>query len=156
MDNTDLKILALLQENATITVAEIAGHVHLSPTPCWRRIRRLEEAGVIQKRVTILDPVAIGFGLSVFVEVQADRHTEEWLSAFVTAIQEMPEVLEAHRMTGDIDYLLRVAVNSMDGYDTFYCKLIERVPLKNVTSRFSMERVKSTTAYPLALVAKAR
>lgn len=150
MDNTDLRILALLQENASITVAEVAERVNLSATPCWRRIQKLEESGVILKRVAILDPEAIGFGLSVFVEIEADRHSEDWLAHFSQAIAAMPEVLEVHRMAGDIDYLLRVAVKSMDDYDAFYRKLIENVPLKNVTSRFAMERIKSTTAYPLA------
>jgi Lrp/AsnC family transcriptional regulator len=149
MDKTDIKILTLLQENAAITVAEISDRVNLSPTPCWRRIQKLEELGVIQKRVVLLDPNAIGLGLSVFVEVYADNHSAEWLAAFSEAIAEMPEVMEVHRMAGEVDYLLRVAVRDMDGYDDFYRRLIDRVPLKNVTSRFSMERVKSTTAYPL-------
>ncbi len=149
MDRTDLKILSLLQENAAITVAEISAQVHLSPTPCWRRIQKLEEAGVIQKRVVLLDPEAIGFGISVFVEIHADNHSAEWLRQFSEAIAEMPEVMEVHRMAGEVDYLLRVAVRNMESYDAFYRKLIDRVPVKNVTSRFSMERVKSTTAYPL-------
>lgn len=149
MDRTDLKILTLLQENAAITVAEISARVHLSPTPCWRRIQKLEEAGVIQKRVVLLDPNAVGFGISVFVEIHADNHSADWLSQFSDAISGMPEVMEVHRMAGEVDYLLRVAVKSMEDYDSFYRKLIERVPVKNVTSRFSMERVKSTTAYPL-------
>jgi Lrp/AsnC family transcriptional regulator len=149
MDKTDLKILALLQENASITVAEISERVHLSPTPCWRRIQKLEEAGVIRKRVVLLNPDAIGFKLSVFVEIEAENHSAEWLARFSEAISEMAEVMEVHRMAGEVDYLLRVAVRDMEGYDDFYRRLIERVPLKNVTSRFSMERVKSTTAYPL-------
>ena len=149
LDSKDLKILALLQENASITVAEISARVHLSQTPCWRRIQKLEEAGVIERRVAILNPEAVGFGLSVFVEVQATEHTTEWLATFSNAVSAMPEVMEVHRMAGDIDYLLRVAVKNMEEYDDFYRRLIEAVPLKDVTSRFSMERVKSTTAYPL-------
>jgi len=149
MDNKDLKILALLQENAAITVAEISAKVHLSQTPCWRRIQKLEEMGVIEKRVAILNPSAVGFGLSVFVEVQAVDHSAEWLAQFEAAVTEMSEIMEVHRMAGEVDYLLRVAVRDMDAYDDFYRRFIARVPLKNVTSRFSMERVKSTTAYPL-------
>jgi Lrp/AsnC family transcriptional regulator len=149
MDKTDLKILNLLQEDASITVAKISEKVHLSPTPCWRRIQKLEEMGVIQRRVVLLDPQAVGFGLSVFVEIQAENHSAQWLADFSETIIEMPEVMEVHRMAGDIDYLLRVAVRNMEDYDLFYRKLVDRVPLKNVTSRFSMERVKATTAYPI-------
>ena len=149
MDNTDIKILAILQEDASVSVAEIASRVNLSQTPCWRRIQRMEEQGVIQRRVAILDPKAIGLDLTVFVEIETGDHSAEWLSDFAAAISEMPEVMEVYRMAGDVDYLLRIAVGHMGAYDSFYRKLIERVPLKNVTSRFAMERVKTTTAYPL-------
>jgi Lrp/AsnC family transcriptional regulator len=149
MDKTDLKILNLLQEDASMTVAKISEQVHLSPTPCWRRIQKLEETGVIQRRVVLLDPNAVGFGLSVFVEIQSENHSAEWLAAFSEALAEMPEVMEVHRMAGDVDYLLRVAVRNMEEYDAFYRRLVEKVSLKNVTSRFSMERLKATTAYPL-------
>ena len=148
-DRTDLKILALLQEDSNITVAEISSRVNLSQTPCWRRIQRLEEAGVIERRVAILNPEAVGFGLAVFVEVQAVDHSAEWLAHFQAAVSSMSEIMEVHRMAGEVDYLLRVAVKDMDAYDDFYRRFIARVPSKNVTSRFSMERVKSTTAYPL-------
>lgn len=150
LDRTDVRILALLQEDATITVAEISARVHLSQTPCWRRIQRLEEAGVIDRRVAILNPDSIGLKLSVFVEVQAADHSPEWLARFTEAVAEMPEVMEVHRMAGEVDYLLRVAVRDTDEYDQFYRKLIDRMSFKNITSRFSMERVKSTTAFPLA------
>lgn len=149
LDRTDLKILALLQEDATMTVAEISARVHLSQTPCWRRIQRLEESGVIQRRVAIVDPEAIGFGLPVFVEVQAADHSGEWLARFTELVAEMPEILEVHRMAGEIDYLLRVAVRDTDEYDQFYRRLIERLPFKKIVSRFTLERVKSTTAYPI-------
>ena len=149
MDRTDLRILAILQEDASLPVAEVAARVNLSQTPCWRRIQRLEAQGVIQRRVAILDPEAIGLGISVFVEIEAADHSPAWLSGFAAAVAEMPEVMEVYRMAGDVDYLLRVAVGGMGEYDDFYRRLIERVPLKNVTSRFAMERVKSTTAYPL-------
>jgi Lrp/AsnC family transcriptional regulator len=150
VDNTDLKILAILQEDASLPVAEVAARVNLSQTPCWRRIQKLEEAGVIQGRVAILDPDRIGLGLTVFVEIETGDHSKEWLEAFATAINTMPEVMEVYRMAGDVDYLLRLAVANMAAYDDFYRRLIALVPMKNVTSRFAMERVKHTTAYPLA------
>ena len=148
MDRTDLKILAILQEDASLPVAEVAARVNLSQTPCWRRIQQLEAAGVIERRVAILNPEAVGLGLSVFVEIEAADHSPEWLDGFAGAVAAMPEVMEVYRMAGDVDYLLRVAVGSMAEYDDFYRRLIAEVPLKNVTSRFAMERVKSTTAYP--------
>lgn len=149
MDRTDLKILAILQEDASLPVAEVAARVNLSQTPCWRRIQRLEAQGVIARRVAILDPEAVGLGLAVFVEIEARDHSPDWLERFAAAVAAMPEVMEVYRMAGDVDYLLRVAVGSMAEYDDFYRRLIAAVPLKNVTSRFAMERVKSTTALPL-------
>ncbi len=149
MDQTDRKILAILQEDSSLPIAEVAARVNLSQTPCWRRIQRLEATGVIQRRVALLDPDKIGMGISVFVSVETGDHSQGWLERFAEAMASMPEVMEVHRMAGDIDYILRVAVPDMPGYDGFYKKLIAAVPIKNVTSRFSMERVKSTTAYPI-------
>jgi Lrp/AsnC family transcriptional regulator len=149
MDRTDLKILAILQEDSSLPVAEVASRVNLSQTPCWRRIQKLEAQGVIQRRVAILDPDSVGLGLSVFIEIEAADHSPEWLGAFAETVAAMPEVMEVYRMAGDVDYMLRVAVGSMGEFDDFYRRLIAKVPLKNVTSRFAMERVKSTTAYPL-------
>ena len=149
MDAVDLKILAILQEDVSLSVQEVANRVNLSQTPCWRRIQRLEESGVIARRVAIADPDKIGFGLSVFVEIETNDHSAAWLERFAEAVLSLPEVMEVHRMAGDIDYLLRIAVSSMADYDLFYRKLIAAVPLKNVTSRFAMERVKFTTAYPV-------
>ena len=149
MDAVDLKILAILQEDASLSVQEVANRVNLSQTPCWRRIQRLEESGVIARRVALADPEKIGFGLSVFVEIETGDHSAAWLERFATTIIGMPEVMEVYRMAGDVDYLLRIAVSSMADYDTFYRKLIAAVPLTNVTSRFAMERVKFTTAYPV-------
>ncbi|HEX4737660.1 MAG TPA: Lrp/AsnC family transcriptional regulator [Allosphingosinicella sp.] len=149
MDATDLKILAILQEDASLPVAEVASRVNLSQTPCWRRIQRLEESGIIARRVVLADPDKIGFGLSVFVEIETGDHSAAWLEGFATAVLDMPEVMEVYRMAGDVDYLLRIAVTSMADYDRFYRQLIATVPLKNVTSRFAMERVKFTTAYPV-------
>ena len=149
MDAVDLKILAILQEDASLPVQEVANRVNLSQTPCWRRIQRLEESGVIARRVAIADPDKIGFGLSVFVEIETGDHSAAWLDRFASAVLALPEVMEVYRMAGDVDYLLRIAVSSMADYDLFYRKLIAAVPLKNVTSRFAMERVKFTTAYPV-------
>ena len=151
MDRTDLKILAILQEDASLPVAEIASRVNLSQTPCWRRIQKLEAQGVIERRVAILNPESVGLGISVFVEIETGDHSGDWLGRFAASVQALPEVMEVYRMAGDVDYLLRVAVGSMADYDLFYRRLIAEVPLKNVTSRFAMERVKSTTAYPLRL-----
>jgi Lrp/AsnC family transcriptional regulator len=149
MDAVDLRILAILQEDASLSVQEVANRVNLSQTPCWRRIQRLEESGIIARRVAIADPEKIGFGLSVFVEIETGDHSAGWLERFAEAVLSLPEVMEVHRMAGDIDYLLRIAVSNMADYDRFYRKLIAAVPLKNVTSRFAMERVKFTTAYPV-------
>ena len=149
MDHTDLKILAILQEDASVSVAEVANRVNLSQTPCWRRIQRLEESGVIQRRVALLDPRAIGLDLTIFVEIETGDHSDEWLKGFADTVSAMPEVMDIYRMAGDVDYLLRVTAANMAAFDDFYRRLIKAVPLKNVTSRFAMERVKATTAYPL-------
>ena len=149
MDAIDRKIVVLLQEDASLSLAQIAHRVGLSQSPCWKRIQRLEKTGVILKRVALISPESIGVGLSVFVSIETGDHSSAWLSKFAQTVTAMPEVMEFHRMAGDIDYMLRVAVPDMQAYDAFYPRLIDTMPLKNVTSRFSMERVKSTTAYPL-------
>ena len=150
MDAIDRKIVALLQEDASLSLAQIAHRVGLSQSPCWKRIQRLEKAGVILKRVALISPESIGMGLTVFVSIETGDHSSAWLAKFAQTVTAMPEVMEFHRMAGDIDYMLRVAVPDMQAYDAFYKRLIDTMPLKNVTSRFSMERIKSTTAYPLA------
>jgi Lrp/AsnC family transcriptional regulator len=149
MDATDLKILSILQRDASVSVAEIAAEVNLSQTPCWRRIQRLERDGVIERRVALLDPDSIGLGLTVFVEIETGDHSAEWLERFAATVSAMPEVMEVYRMAGDVDYLLRTVVPNMNAYDGFYRRLVALLALKNVTSRFAMERVKFTTAYPL-------
>ena len=149
MDATDRKILAILQDDASLSVADVAARVNLSQTPCWRRIQKLTDSGVITKRVALVDPDALGLGLTVFVEIETGDHSKEWLGKFAEAIKEMPEVMEIYRMAGDVDYMLRITVPNMAAVDTFYQRLISLVPLKNVTSRFAMERVKYTTAYPV-------
>lgn len=149
MDSTDRKILAILQEDASLSIAEVASRVNLSQTPCWRRIQKMDEAGIIQRRVALVDPEALGLGLTVFVEIETGDHSKAWLEQFAAAVASMPEVMGFYRMAGDVDYLLQVTVANMAAFDAFYQRLIELVPLKNVTSRFAMERVKCTTAYPV-------
>jgi Lrp/AsnC family transcriptional regulator len=149
MDAIDRKILAVLQENAALSVAEIGSRVGLSSTPCWKRIQRLEADGVIVKRVALVDQDRIGLGISVFVSVETGDHSQDWLDRFAKTVTAMPEVMEFYRMAGDVDYMLRVVVPDIAGYDAFYKRLIAAVPLKNVTSRFAMEKIKSTTALPL-------
>jgi len=149
MDAIDRKILAVLQEDASLSVAEIGNRVGLSSTPCWKRIQRLEGDGVIQRRVAVIDQDKLGLGVTVFVSVETEDHSEEWLKRFAQLVGAMPEVLEFYRMAGDVDYMLRVVVPDIAGYDAFYKRLIAAVPLKNVTSRFAMEKIKSTTALPI-------
>src|SRR4051795_10195533 len=149
MDAIDRKILGVLQEDASLSVAEVGNRVGLSSTPCWKRIQKLEAEGVIQKRVAVVDPDKVGLGVSVFVAIETGDHSEEWLSRFADAVSAMPEVLEFYRMAGDVDYMLRVVVTDMQSYDVFYKKLIGTVTLKNVTSRFAMEKIKSVTALPV-------
>ena len=149
MDAIDRKILTVVQEDASLSVAEIGQRVGLSSTPCWKRLQRLEADGVITGRVALVDPDKIGLGVTVFVSVETDDHSEEWLKHFAEVVGAMPEVMEFYRMAGDVDYMLRVVVPDIAGYDTFYKKLIGTVPLKNVTSRFAMERIKQTTALPV-------
>jgi Lrp/AsnC family transcriptional regulator len=149
MDDIDRSLLEILQQNATLSIAQMAERVGLSPTPCWKRIQKLEAAGVITRRVALVDPDRVGVGLSVLVSIEAGEHTPEWLERFSLGIGALPEVMEAYRMAGDVDYMLRVAVADMAEYDAFYKRLIAIAPMKNVTSRFAMERLKHTTAYPL-------
>ncbi len=149
LDITDRKILMVLQEDASLSVAEIGDRVGLSSTPCWKRIQRLEADGVIQRRVALVDQNKVGLGITVFVSVESSDHSDDWLHRFAEAVSAMPEVLEFYRMAGDVDYMLRVVVADMQSYDVFYKKLIAAVPLKNVTSRFAMEKIKSVTVLPI-------
>ena len=149
LDRTDRKILAIMQEDSSLAVADVAQRVGLSQTPCWRRIQRLRADGVIARTVSLVHPEAVGLGLTVFITIEALDHSPDWLDRFTAAVSAMPEVMEVHRMAGEIDYLLRVAVADMAAFDAFYRDLIKAVPLKNVSSHFAMERVKTTTAYPI-------
>jgi Lrp/AsnC family transcriptional regulator len=149
MDEVDRKLLDILQDDATLSIAQLAERVGLSATPCWKRIQKLEARKVITRRVALVDPDRVGVGLSVFVGIEAGEHTVEWLERFSAGVSAMPEVMALYRMAGDIDYLLHVAVSDMAEYDTFYKRLIAVAPMRNVSSRFAMERIKDTTAYPL-------
>ncbi|KIZ47952.1 MULTISPECIES: Lrp/AsnC family transcriptional regulator [Rhodopseudomonas] len=149
IDAIDRKILTVLQQDASLSVAEVGERVGLSSTPCWKRIQRLEADGIIMRKVALVDQNKIGLGLSVFVSIESGDHSESWLKTFADAVSAMPEVIEFYRMAGDVDYMLRVVVADMSAYDVFYKKLIRAVTLKNVTSRFAMEKIKSVTALPV-------
>ena len=149
LDRMYRKILSILQEDATIPVAEVAKRVGLSTTPCWRRIQKLEEDGVILRRVALLDPKSVNTKVTVFVSIVTNQHSEEWLRRFAELIREFPEVVEFYRMSGQVDYLLRVVVPDIEAYDAFYKRLIAKIELSDVTSMFAMEEIKSTTRLPL-------
>lgn len=154
MDRIDRKIIHELQHDATLSIAQLADRVGLSQTPCWKRIQKLEQAGIILGRVALVDPVKIGLGLTVFVEIEARDHSPAWRDRFVAFVSAQPEVIEVFRMAGDIDYLLKVVMADMPGFDNFYKRLTEALDLKNVTSHFAMERMKATTAYPVNITDK--
>ena len=149
LDEIDIKILARLQIDCTAAVADIGKDVGLSTTPCWRRIQKLEESGVIQRRVAILDAQKVNAGVTVFVSIKTDQHSLAWLEKFHAAVEDLPEVVEFYRMSGEVDYLMRVVVPDIGAYDTFYKKLISRVEISKVSSAFAMEEIKNTTALPL-------
>lgn len=149
LDLIDRKILAELMRDATMPIAQIADKAGLSQTPCWKRIQKLEATGVLTGRVAMVDPDKLGFGLTVFVGIQAPDHSVEWREAFAKATGAIPEIMEIYRMAGEMDYLLRVAISDVRAFDLLYKRLTDAVPIKNVTSHFSMERMKFTTAYPV-------
>jgi Lrp/AsnC family transcriptional regulator len=149
LDRQDIRILAILQEDASRPVAEVAEQVNLSQNACWRRIKRMEEEGYIARRVVLLNPQKLGVGVTVFVTVRAAEHTEAWLEQFSTAVHRIPEVMEFHRMSGDIDYLLKLRVADIADYDAVYKRLIRAARLTDVSSTFAMETLKCTTAIPL-------
>jgi Lrp/AsnC family transcriptional regulator len=149
LDLIDRKIVAELMQDATLPVAQIGERVGLSQTPCWKRIQRLQETGVLTGRVALADPAKLGLGLTIFVGIEAPDHSTEWRSAFGNAINTMPEIMEVYRMAGEMDYLLRVSVSDMAAFDRLYKRLTDALPIKNVTSHFAMERMKFTTAYPV-------
>lgn len=151
MDRVDRKILALLQQDATLSLAELSQRVGLSQTPCWKRIQKLEKTGVIAARVALLDQKMIGLDVTVFVSIETADHSEGWIARFAEAVAAMPEVMDCWRMAGDVDYLLRVVTPDLSAYDAFYKRLVGAFPMRNVSSRVAIERVKGTTAFPLPI-----
>lgn len=149
MDAKDRALLELLQRDASSTVAELAERVHLSTTACWKRIQRMEADGLIRQRVALLDPARLNVGVTVFVSIRTNQHNAEWLARFHAAVTAIPEVVEFYRMSGEVDYLLRVVVPDIAGYDGVYKRLIREVELFDVSSSFAMEQLKYTTALPL-------
>ncbi|WP_294769911.1 Lrp/AsnC family transcriptional regulator [uncultured Rhodoferax sp.] len=149
LDRMDRAILAALQEDGTLSAAQLGEKVGLSATPCWKRVKAMEEAGLITKRVALVDRAQAGLPVTVFVSLRTNRHDEAWLRKFAASVSSMPEVMEFHRMSGDVDYLLKVVAADIAGYDRFYKRLIQNAQLAGVSSAFSMEEIKSTTALPL-------
>ncbi|HET7756527.1 MAG TPA: Lrp/AsnC family transcriptional regulator [Steroidobacteraceae bacterium] len=149
MDKLDARILDLLQSDAELTAAEIADRVGLSKAPCWRRIQRMRRDGVIRRTVALLDAHALNVGTTVFVTLKTANHSEAWFARFVRAVRDIPEVTEIHRMSGDVDYLIRIVVPDIDAYDGVYKRLISAVEFQDVSASFALETIKSTTALPL-------
>ncbi|SDQ91412.1 transcriptional regulator, AsnC family [Pseudovibrio sp. Tun.PSC04-5.I4] len=152
IDRIDRRILSILQEDSTIPVAEIGRRVGLSTTPCWRRIQKMEEDGVITRRVAVLDPKKVNAKVTAFVAITTSQHTDDWLRKFADVISDFPEVVEFYRMAGQVDYLLRVAVPDIDAYDDFYKRLISKVQISDVSTSFAMEQIKYTTQLPLSYI----
>ena len=149
IDDTDRRILSSLQRDATIGLDALGEKVGLSRNACWRRIRTMDEAGLIRARVALLDPGKLGLGLTVFMQIKAERHDADWLEAFARATRAMPEIQSVYRMTGELDYLIRARVSDMGDYDRLYQRLISRVPMGDVSASFVMEEIKDTTELPL-------
>ena len=152
LNETDKALLALVQQDATLLLAEMSEKVHLSTTPCWRRLQRLERDGYIARRVALLDPDRMNVPITVFVAVRTDQHNEDWLATFAEGVASVPEVVEIYRMAGEIDYLLKVVVPDIQAYDRVYKALIAKARFFDVSSMFAMERIKHTSELPLAYV----
>ncbi len=149
MDDMDRRILKILQLDSSLSASDVARRVGLSASPCWKRINRLQSEGIIKRRTAVLDAERLGFGLTVFVSIKTGEHSSRWLKDFAVRITAMPEVMEFHRMAGEVDYMLKVVVRDMKMFDEFYKRLIDMTALSDVTSRFSMEIIKETTALPI-------
>jgi Lrp/AsnC family transcriptional regulator len=149
MDKKDLEILSLLQKDASIPLADLAKAVNLSSTPCWRRLQKLQDDGVIEKQVALCNPAKLNLAVITFVSVRTSQHNDEWLQRFVEGARQIPEIVEIYRMSGEIDYLLKVVVPDIAGYDAVYKRLVKMVQLQDVSSSFAMEVLKHTTALPL-------
>ncbi|MDO8692547.1 MAG: Lrp/AsnC family transcriptional regulator [Sheuella sp.] len=149
MDKKDREILRLLQNDASISINELAAAVNLTPTPCWRRVQKLQSDGVIQKQVAICSATKLNLGLTTFVTIRTSQHSEEWMKKFVDGATAIPEIVEIYRLSGDADYLLKIVVPDISSYDSVYKRLIRSVELLDVSSAFAMETIKCTTALPL-------
>jgi len=149
MDNFDKKILQILQKDCTAAISEVAEKVGLSTTPCWRRIQAMEKAGIIKKRVALADPEKLNVGLTIFVMIKTNQHNPNWLADFAKIAVDFPEIVEFYRMSGDVDYLLKVVVPDMKAYDAFYKQLITKTDFSDISSSFAMEEIKYTTALPV-------
>ena len=152
MDKKDIDILSRLQADASIPLATLAQSVNLSSTPCWRRIQKMQDDGVIRRQVALCDPDRLNLGLTAFVAIRTNQHNREWIDKFVSGARDIPEIVEIYRMSGEIDYMLKVLVPDIKGYDAVYKRLIKVVDLVDVSSSFAMEVVKHTTALPLDYV----
>ena len=151
LDEIDRRILAELQRDGTLSVDQVSERVNLSRNACWRRIKRLEDEGVITGRVALVDPEALGLGLTVFVIVRTSRHDPEWLKAFREAVLSLPEIIGVYRMSGDLDYVLRARVADVKAYDRLYQRLIAKAPLSDVSASFVMEEIRETTVLPVEI-----
>jgi len=152
MNTFDKEILKILQKDCTLSVSDIASQVGLSTTPCWRRIQAMEKAGIIRARVALAEPEKLNVGLTVFVMVKTNQHNPQWLDKFSNTIKDIPEIMEFYRMSGDIDYLLRIVVPDMKAFDAFYKNLITHADFSDISSSFAMEEIKYTTQLPLDYV----
>ncbi len=150
LDRIDRKILNLLQQDASIALEDIASKVNLSKTPCWNRIKRLEKEGVIKKRVALLDPRKVNLDTTVFLMLQAREHSIEWIERFSEQIRSMPQVVSCYRMSGSIDYIVQIRVENVAAYDRFYKRLLQSIPLTDISSSFALEEVKFSTFLPLS------
>lgn len=149
LDRFDLKILSCLQENSELPLTELAELVSLTKNPCWRRVKKLQDEGLIRKNVALLDAQKLGLGVTVFVNICTNQHNADWLAKFANIVSNIPEVVEFYRMSGDVDYMLKIIVPSIQAYDEVYKKIISRIDIGNVSSHFAMEEFKNTTALPL-------
>lgn len=149
LDSIDRKILRMLQRDSTVPLAKLAELVGMSQTPCWKRVKKLEKAGVIQSRVALVDRALVGLGVTVFASIKTREHDEDWLTSFAATITNIPEVTEFYRMSGEIDYLIKIICEDIDDYDRIYRKIIRDTKLSDVSSSFAMEQIKYTTEIPL-------
>jgi Lrp/AsnC family transcriptional regulator len=149
LDKFDRRILALLQQDASLPVAELAEKVGLSPSPCWRRVQKLEGEGYIRARVALLDPKKMNLGVTVFAAIRTNQHNAKWLDAFSKAVVGIPEIVDVYRTSGQIDYMLRILVPDIEAYDRVYRKLVAAIELYDVSATFAMEVLKSTTVLPV-------